>query len=85
MDLSNISLNGIGECTVYGRQEADSMSAMMDQDIKEKEGQDRGHDLVKQFYEEKVFHKESEPNLMAAREEGSQQELLKVKGLNVYP
>jgi hypothetical protein len=85
MGLPNIFLNGIGERTVYGQHETDSMSALKDQDRKEKEGQDRGHDPVKQFHEDRIFNKESELNitaaidaeeakLMAAREEGSQQE-----------
>jgi hypothetical protein len=85
MDLSNISLNRMGERTVSDKQEADSMSVMKDHDSRENEGQDRSHDLVRQFYEGRIFNKESEPKiilakyaeerkLMAAREDRSQQE-----------
>jgi hypothetical protein len=85
MDLSSIFLNGIRERTVYGQQETDSMSAMKDHDSEEKEGQDRGHNPVQQFHEDRIFNKESErkiiaakaaeeEKLMAVREEGGQQE-----------
>jgi hypothetical protein len=61
------------------------MSALKDQDSIEKEGQDRGRDPVRQFHEDRIFNKESELNIiapidaeqakvMAAREEGSQEE-----------
>jgi hypothetical protein len=61
------------------------MSALKDQDSKEKEGQDRGRDPVKQFHEDRICNKESELNiiapkdvdeakLMAAREEESQED-----------
>jgi hypothetical protein len=85
MDLSNILLSGIGDRAVSGQQETDPMNALKDQDSKEKEGQDRGRDPVKQFHEGRIFNKESElniiapidaeeANLMAAREEGSQED-----------
>jgi hypothetical protein len=85
IDFSNIAFSGIGERTVYGQQETDSMSAMKDKGSKAKECQDRGHDLVKQFHEDRIFNKKLEPNtiaakdaedakLLAVREEGSQQE-----------
>jgi outer membrane protein assembly factor BamE (lipoprotein component of BamABCDE complex) len=87
VDLAHNSLNGVGEGKVDDQQETDSMSAMKDQDDKEKEGQDRGHDLVKQVNVNRIFNKESkmsimaakdalEANLIAAREEASQQENL---------
>jgi hypothetical protein len=70
--------------SVSGQQETDSMSALKDQDSKEKEGQDRGRDTVNQFHEDRIF-KELELNiiaqidaeeakLMAAREEGRQED-----------
>jgi hypothetical protein len=85
MDLSNTSLSGIGERTVFDQQETDSMSALKDQDSKEKDGQGRSNDPVKQFHENRIFNNESELNIIAAidaneaklkatREEGSQEE-----------
>jgi hypothetical protein len=61
------------------------MNSLKDQDSKEEEGQDRGHNPAKQFHEDMIFNKELEPNtiaakdakeakLLAAREEGSQEE-----------
>jgi hypothetical protein len=85
IDLSNILLSRIGERTVSGQQGTDSMSALEDQDSKEREGQDRGRDPVEQFHEDRIFNKESELNiiapidaeeakLMATREEDSQED-----------
>jgi hypothetical protein len=86
MDLSNISLSGIGERTVSGQQEADSMSAVKDRDSEEKEDEHSGRDTVSQLYEDGIF-KESELNiiapidaeeakLMAAGEEGPQEDYI---------
>jgi hypothetical protein len=72
------------------------MSALKDQDSKEKEGQDRGRDPVKQFHEDRIFNKESELNiiapvdaeevkLMVAREEGSQEDYVAHKISHVEP
>jgi hypothetical protein len=44
------------------------MSAMKDQDGKVKESQDRCHDPVKQFNEDMILNKESELNLISAKD-----------------
>jgi hypothetical protein len=40
---------------------------MKDQDSKAKEGQDRGHDPVKQFHEDRISSKEVEMNIIVAK------------------
>jgi hypothetical protein len=69
---------------------------MKDQDSREKEAQERSHDLVEQFYEDRIFNKDSEPNiivakdaeeakLMAARDDRSQQEHVACTTSHVEP
>jgi hypothetical protein len=51
-------LNGIEESKVYKQKGADSMSATKDQAIKEKKGQDRDHDPIKDLCEDMIINKE---------------------------